>query len=224
MSSDHTSSALPVYCEAATGWLLEPINTLTNASFFIAAWLLWRWYKKTSSPIPRDVGLLIFLIAGTGLGSTLWHATQTGWGLFLDVLFIQLFMLSYLASYLYRHTEWGLGLRGAVVALFIGVSLLFPQIWPFDIGETSAGYVPALLTLVILALHQHRILHFKAAERLGIAAGVFLVSLSLRTADMALCAVFPIGLHFMWHILNGVVLYTAVRGLMNVTKKIIIAK
>jgi hypothetical protein len=215
MASSALDSSVPIYCEASTGWLLEPINTITNISFFITAWLLWRRYQRGGASIPRDVKLLIFLIIGTGIGSTLWHATQTGWGLFLDALFIQLFMLAYIASYLKRHTEWRVGVRGVLVLLFMGVSVLFPALWPLDYGQTSAGYVPALILLVVFGLHQHRILNFKSAESLGIAACVFAVSLVLRTADNEVCDAFPTGLHFMWHILNGVVLYVSVIGLTN---------
>jgi hypothetical protein len=37
----------------------------------------------------------------------------------------------------------------------------------------------------------------------------------LRTIDMAACARFPLGTHFFWHLLNGVVLYRAVRSLLQ---------
>ena len=40
------------------------------------------------------------------------------------------------------------------------------------------------------------------------AAGVFAVSLTARTLDRPLCTDIPIGTHFVWHILNAVVLFT----------------
>jgi hypothetical protein len=36
---------------------------------------------------------------------------------------------------------------------------------------------------------------------------VFAISLAFRTADSALCPAFPLGIHFIWHVLNAVVLY-----------------
>ena len=38
-------------------------------------------------------------------------------------------------------------------------------------------------------------------------AGIFLVSLTFRTVDVASCARLPLGTHFLWHVLNAVVLY-----------------
>ena len=214
MASSVMDNASPTYCEASTGWLLEPINTLTNIGFFITAWLLWRHYKRTGDgALPNDIRLLVLLIVGVGFGSTAWHATQEGWGLFLDSLFIQLFMLTYLVSYLRRYTEWSLPARIASMVLFMGACIASPSLWPWDFAHASAGYIPALLLLCVFALHQHRILRFKAAGYLGIATGVFALSLSLRTADTEVCAYIPMGLHFMWHILNAIVLYYSVRGL-----------
>ena len=43
------------------------------------------------------------------------------------------------------------------------------------------------------------------------AAVVFAISLAFRTADIALCPAFPLGIHFIWHILNAVVLYVLLR-------------
>jgi hypothetical protein len=41
-----------------------------------------------------------------------------------------------------------------------------------------------------------------------------MLSLLLRTADNAVCAQFPLGTHFGWHLLNAVVIYLAVRALL----------
>jgi hypothetical protein len=35
------------------------------------------------------------------------------------------------------------------------------------------------------------------------ATGVFCVSLIFRAIDPAVCPSFPIGTHFLWHVLNG---------------------
>lgn len=36
---------------------------------------------------------------------------------------------------------------------------------------------------------------------------MFAVPLALRTADLPLCAAAPVGTHFLWHVLNAVVLF-----------------
>jgi len=45
-----------------------------------------------------------------------------------------------------------------------------------------------------------------------VAGTVFAVSLVLRIVDLQVCGVFPLGTHFIWHILNAVVIYAVLRG------------
>lgn len=45
------------------------------------------------------------------------------------------------------------------------------------------------------------------------AAGTFFVSLAFRTLDQWLCPCLPIGTHFLWHLLNGVLLYLTMKAL-----------
>jgi hypothetical protein len=45
------------------------------------------------------------------------------------------------------------------------------------------------------------------------AAGVYLAALFFRTIDNEVCTVLPIGTHFLWHILIGLVTYLAMRPL-----------
>jgi hypothetical protein len=46
------------------------------------------------------------------------------------------------------------------------------------------------------------------------AAGIFTLSLALRTVDDAACDRFPLGTHFVWHLLNATGLYLCVLGLL----------
>jgi hypothetical protein len=45
-----------------------------------------------------------------------------------------------------------------------------------------------------------------------LAAGVLLLSLTFRTLDLAICERFAVGTHFLWHLLNGLVLYLVGRA------------
>ena len=75
----------------------------------------------------------------------------------------------------------------------------------------SLEYAPALIFVAILGLA-----HIKKAsrEKFGLiaAAGLFLLSLTFRSIDETLCDMNPYGTHFIWHILNGCVLYLATRA------------
>jgi hypothetical protein len=59
-----------------------------------------------------------------------------------------------------------------------------------------------------------RLTDHQAARWLFGAASLFTFSLLLRSLDNALCADWPSGLHFGWHLLNDAVLYLAVRCLL----------
>jgi hypothetical protein len=65
---------------------------------------------------------------------------------------------------------------------------------------------------------------FHATERrvarftLLAAAGVYLAALFFRTIDNEVCPVLPIGTHFLWHLLIGLVTYLAMRALILSTR------
>ena len=45
------------------------------------------------------------------------------------------------------------------------------------------------------------------------AGGVFALSLGFRTLDAPLCGTLPLGTHFLWHLLNGLMLWLLLRAL-----------
>jgi hypothetical protein len=54
-----------------------------------------------------------------------------------------------------------------------------------------------------------------AARGLAIGAGILGVSLVFRTVDQAVCGVVPVGTHFLWHVLNAVMLGWMIRVLVR---------
>ena len=69
----------------------------------------------------------------------------------------------------------------------------------------SAGYLPVPLLIFLYAA----LLWPRApatARGMAAGAGLLLVSLFFRSIDMAVCDSFPLGTHFLWHILNAVML------------------
>jgi hypothetical protein len=82
------------------------------------------------------------------------------------------------------------------------------RFWPLSVIPglgSSAGYMPVpLLIAAYAALLAKRAP--QTARGMAIGAGILLVSLLLRTLDLQLCERLPLGTHFMWHILNGIML------------------
>jgi hypothetical protein len=78
----------------------------------------------------------------------------------------------------------------------------------------SGQYLPALAALGVFAAvtqwRRHPIRRWALA-----AALTFVLSLLFRTFDLHLCEMLPMGTHFMWHLLNAVMLWLLLIGLIR---------
>lgn len=201
---------IDIYCERLEpGLWAEPVNALTNASFFIAA-LFAFFLARRENALNWKSGLLIALTLGMGIGSTLFHTHATLWAMLTDVLPILAYQIVFIVLYTHGVIKGGCKLSLPLLAAFLLCmwgSMQLPREWL----NGSLEYAPALLFLSGFAVY-----HIKnaARERLGLlaAVGVFTLSLTFRSIDMALCEAMPLGTHFMWHILNGLVLYLTTRA------------
>jgi hypothetical protein len=200
-----------LYCERlAPGLFGEPLNLLSNTAFLVAAWLVARNARRQGA-LRGDITLLAILMAVVGVGSMVFHALATTWAMWLDLLPIFVFQLAFLWIYARRELRWRTLPSAALVAAFLAIALYARQFQePFN---GSITYAPAIVAIFVLGVH-HRATHPARPPLLLFAAGVFTVSLFLRTIDAAACERFPVGTHFFWHLLNGVVLYLAVRSLL----------
>lgn len=197
-----------IYCERiAPGLWGEPLNTLTNLAFLLAAGVVAVSLRRQASAWPDrgvDLWLSLFWLVAIGLGSGLWHLTAQRWALWLDVVPIQLFILTFFYSYMARVLGWGVARQLLGFAVFIAVNGVVGA----TVGSAfngSVGYFPAYGLLLAMTAWLYR-QGSPVVPLFALAAGVFLISVSLRSLDLALCGVFPTGTHFLWHSLNAVVL------------------
>jgi len=201
---------MDAYCErVGPGLLAEPLNAVSNISFLLAAWAAWVLAKRTGA-LSAGVRALIAIAASVGIGSILWHTYPTMLTLILDSVPILIFISWYI--WLYARNVIGMRSQFAVasVAAFLaGTFLVIPY---SDVLHGAFVYVPGLIVTLVLGV-------FHATERrvarfiLLAAAGVYLAALFFRTIDNEVCPVLPIGTHFLWHILIGLVTYLAMRSL-----------
>jgi hypothetical protein len=194
---------IDAYCErTSAAYWAEPVNAVTNAAFLVAALVMWR--RTEGLPLARAMCLAL---AAIGVGSYLFHTHANGLTAAMDVAPILVFIL----VYVFAATRDFLGLAGwrpwAAVAGFVPYAALtvpvFQAVMPF-LGS-SAGYAPVPLLILIYA----GLLWRRApatARGMALGAGVLVVSLTFRTLDYPLCDVVPTGTHFLWHILNGLML------------------
>lgn len=209
------------YCErVGQAFWAEPVNAISNLAFLLAAAIAYRvWLSKAEvgrrEKRGRDgAGLaLIIVVAVIAIGSFLFHTLANRWSSLADVAPIAVFIYGYFAVALHRLIGLGRIVAGLGTLAFLGFSAFADPLFGPVVGSSS-GYVPALLALFAIGLLLVRRRHRQGPLVLG-AALVFTLSLSMRIYDAPVCEAFPVGTHFLWHILNattlGLLLVAAVR-------------
>lgn len=190
-------NSVSLYCERlGPGLLAEPLNAATNLAFLLAAALAWR-----RAGLHLDQRLLAALLGCIGLGSLLFHLFATPFTQWCDVIPIALFQLCYLYLYLRRVAHRSTVVSAVWLALYSGGLAWASQ--ASAVLNGSLAYGPAALALLVLGL-----VHLRLRARLDVlaAALLFVVSLGARSVDLMLCAQWPPGTHFLWHVLNAVML------------------
>jgi hypothetical protein len=149
---------------------------------------------------------MVVTLAAIGVGSYLFHTYAQAWAAMADMLPIVLFILLYVFAATRDFLGMGTWISLGVAVLFVpyaaAMTMLF-ELLPFF--EVSSFYWPVPVLIIVYAL----LLAFRqpaTARGLAIGAVTLIVSLVFRSVDETVCAAIPVGTHFMWHILNGIML------------------
>lgn len=188
---------LDLYCERNhPGFLAEPWNLFSNVALLIVGW--WQ-IKRSQKPVPKILGVIAILV---GIGSGLFHSLASRWAQLADIIPIFCLIMGFFFYYQIRVLKWtksqaALGMCGVILVSFMGIKI-------FRVPELngSEGYLGAWLILGILAYWERHEVHNWMLR----AFILFFFSLLARSLDHYLCSVFPIGTHFIWHILNAIVI------------------
>jgi hypothetical protein len=198
------------YCERTDGsFWSEPLNAVSNLSFLVASIAAAVYVRRVSRQTGQPAGELFALpvmVLLIFLGSSAFHTTATRWGLAADSGTIAVYMVYFIS--LWPRLYWDLPWRRA----WLGgpIFLVFTGLVTVTLRQLPGMYLSALAGLLVLAgflffsKDPARRAHWKWYLT---AALVFAVSLTARTLDAPLCGDMPIGTHYIWHTLNGVVLY-----------------
>lgn len=194
--------AVDGYCERlGPGFWAEPVNAVTNAAFLIAAAVMWR--RAAGQPMAQSMAIVLGVI---GVGSWLFHTHANRLTGLMDVLPI----LAFILLYVFAASRDFLGLKpwqaGLCTLAFVPYAAATVPLWAMVPGlGSSAGYAPVpVLILAYAALLRRRAP--ATAGGLAIGAAILILSLTFRTLDEPLCGLVPLGTHFMWHVLNAVML------------------
>jgi hypothetical protein len=204
---------MQTYCErCGPGLFDEPINAASNAAFLVAAWAAWRAGARNGVLSP-GLRALVALAASVGVGSALWHTFVTPWAMALDVAPILLFQFTFLWLYGRHAAGMPRAAVGAVLAAYAaaGVWLTRYDAWL----NGSVVYAPAVALAWSAGAHHARTGRPMRLALVG-SAGAFCLALVCRSIDLVVCRWLPIGTHVLWHVLNGLVVYLAMRVLVVV--------
>jgi len=201
------SAPIDLYCERtdASFWA-EPANALSNVGFLVAAAAAWWSWRRAGGRDGAVVALVIVVVA-VGLGSFAFHTVATRGAMLADVIPIAIFIYGYLLLALRRFLHLSARASIAIVIAYAVGAQALSFFAPSGTLNGSIGYLPALVALIAVA----RATRGPARRGLDLAVMLFTVSLALRTIDLAVCEAFPLGTHFLWHLLNAAVLYVLLR-------------
>jgi hypothetical protein len=201
------STPIDLYCERTDpSFWAEPANALTNAAFLIAAAAaFWSWRRAGG----RDWAALALIGAAVtvGLGSFTFHTVATRGAALADVIPIAVFIYGYLMLALRRFLGKSIVVSAAILTAYAAGAQALAWLAPPRALNGSIDYLPALAALIVMA----RAAPGPVRRGLDLAVMTFTVSLALRSVDLAACDAFPLGTHFVWHMLNAAVLYVLLR-------------
>ena len=194
--------AVDGYCERidASFWS-EPLNALTNIFFLVAA--VWVLRREGLNSTARILALILGMI---GVASFLFHSFAQAWAGALDVLFILFFTLLYLFAA-------SKDFMGAPRSIALIITLGY---FPFSIvvdwltlpltflGSTRI-YMPMPILIILFSLLLYKRLPI-VSRGLAVGAFILVISMLARILDVPLCQKIPLGTHFVWHVLNAVML------------------
>jgi hypothetical protein len=195
---------IDAYCERlSAGLWAEPLNALTNAAFVIAAFVMARRLRRARL---HTANLLVAILLAIGVGSFLFHTFASVWAGLADTLPIVLFVLIYLhaANRGFLGLDPVKSLLATLAALAAGV-LGAMRLGRIEWFASSSGYAPIPILILAYAWLMRRRTP-ETARGLALGGGLLILSITLRTLDEPFCATFPIGTHFLWHLLNALML------------------
>jgi hypothetical protein len=205
-------AAVDGYCERlGPGLWAEPLNLVSNLAFLLAA--AWVWPLTRGHALARGLAVILALI---GLGSALFHSFANRLSGLADVLPILVFVLLYIfaaSRNLLGLKPWAAALTVLAFFPFAALTLpLFQRAMPW-LGS-STGYAPIPLLMLIYAALLGRSSP-SAARRMAVGAALLILSLTLRSLDLPACQSLPYGTHFLWHLLNAVLLVWMIETLLR---------
>ena len=194
--------SIDIYCERLDiGIWAEPINAVTNVAFILASIFMWLRCKNL-----LEGRVLSFLLFSIGCGSFLFHTFAQTWAAILDVAAILIFILTYIFIANRSFLAWSKMVSLIGVILFFPYQVLLANILSnIQFFGSSVQYIPVAI-LIFIYSGLLRKTQPNLSRGLLIGAIILCLSIVFRIIDEPLCSVLSVGTHFVWHILNAIML------------------
>ncbi len=192
----------PVYTEFHPEWIIvEPWNAFSSILILLPA-VYWAYKLRGEYKNHPFLAYCIPLLFLGGLGSTLFHAFRASpLLLYMDVLPTAILTLS-ISIYFWVKVlpKWWmvLGVIGPAALLRWGVFYLVSPHTAVNIAYAITGTLLFLPIVLIL-----KKINFRYSITIGASIALFVLALLFREIDAWQEQVFPMGTHFIWHILTG---------------------
>lgn len=204
---------LDFYCERTSSlFWAEPLNTFSNIFFVLAGlYVLNRTFRVRNLSNLVWLRALSVIVVIVGVGSFLFHVYANTWSLLADMIPILAFMALYLSFILRKAFKVSLILTLIFVSAFIVTTLLIDQSFLKLYFNGSTTYFPAWMASCFIAQALYP-KNMELSENIYGATFVLGISLFFRSVDMMFCDITISGTHYLWHMLNAVVLFSLLRG------------
>ena len=199
----------------------EPLNALSNLAFLIAGAAIYSYYRNHQDVRGKwiwDIHVLTILIFFIGIASFIFHTIPSRYTEIADIIFIVIFINIYFMSAVRRIAKCNVLQLVICLLAFWGTTHMLVSQFPNAMND-SISYLSSMMALITIAIYLN--MKRRVSARMYLLASLIgVVSLFFRSIDNAVCDVFPVGMHFLWHILNSVLLYILMIQLIrNVNRK-----
>lgn len=182
--------------------LREPLNVLSSLVFIVVAIILWYRFRDSRK---KYIPLLLSIVL-IGIMSTIHHSNHSSLSLLLDTgaaylfailfLYVALSKKSHLRRYVYT-------IAPVAVGVILIAKILIPNNFDTTDTITSAIFRAVLASFLYFA--------YGRRSREVTLMWIFITTgILVHALDSYICHIFPLGTHFLWHILSALAVYTGV--------------
>ena len=204
---DRLFASLDIYCERtdASFWS-EPVNALTNLLIVVAGVFGLAQVRSRKTGVYAEV--LCWWVVVIGLGSLLFHTTALELTKWADIIPIVTFTFAMAIFCLRRFSGLSWQRTSAYFVLYfasISVVSWFVPSWLSEASNGTTAYLPALAGFAFFGVVA--LVRGSPAGWYCIACAVILFAgFVFRAIDQDVCEAFPLGTHFLWHVLIALML------------------